>query len=153
MDFIDPKELKPKAARQLALDLQVRMLKLENTLDDLMRSVEIAQYTKQYQVTEVFVREAEELLKDRLVLPKIEQGDQKFTLINGEISDETKAKIGAAQRGKPKAEGRKVSEEGLLKIRENIESGRSHMHWLGRKHTEDAKEKMSKTVFVMPDGI
>jgi len=27
------------------------------------------------------------------------------------------------------------------------------MHWLGRKHTEDAKEKMSKTVFVMPDGI
>jgi group I intron endonuclease len=69
------------------------------------------------------------------------------------LSDETKAKIGAAQRGKPKAEGRKVSEEGLLKIRENIESGRSHMHWLGRKHTEDAKEKMSKTVFVMPDGI
>lgn len=69
------------------------------------------------------------------------------------LSDETKAKIGAAQRGKPKAEGRKVSEEGLLKIRENIESGRSHKHWLGRKHTEEAKEKMSKTVFVMPDGI
>lgn len=69
------------------------------------------------------------------------------------LSDETKAKIGAAQRGKPKAEGRKVSEEGLLKIRENIESGRSHKHWIGRKHTEEAKEKMSKTVFVMPDGI
>jgi group I intron endonuclease len=69
------------------------------------------------------------------------------------LSDETKSKIGAAQRGKPKAEGRKVSKEGLLKIRENIESGRSHKHWLGRKHTEEAKEKMSKTVFVMPDGI
>lgn len=69
------------------------------------------------------------------------------------LSDETKAKIGAAQRGKPKVEGRKVSEEGLLKIRENIESGRSHKHWLGRKHTDEAKEKMSKTVFVMPDGI
>lgn len=69
------------------------------------------------------------------------------------LSDETKAKIGAAQRGKPKAEGRKVSKEGLLKIRENIESGRSHKHWIGRKHTEEAKEKMSKTVFVMPDGI
>ena len=69
------------------------------------------------------------------------------------LSDETKAKIGAAQRGKPKAEGRKVSKEGLLKIRENIKSGRSHKHWLGRKHTEEAKEKMSKTVFVMPDGI
>lgn len=69
------------------------------------------------------------------------------------LSDETKEKIGAAQRGKPKAEGRKVSEEGLLKIRENIEAGRSHMHWLGRKHTKESKEKMSKTVFVMPDGI
>lgn len=69
------------------------------------------------------------------------------------LSDETKAKIGAAQRCKPKVEGRKVSEEGLLKIRENIESGRSHKHWLGRKHTEEAKDKMSKTVFVMPDGI
>jgi hypothetical protein len=69
------------------------------------------------------------------------------------LSDETKAKIGATQRGKPKAEGRKVSEEGRLKIRANIEAGRSHMHWLGRKHTEESKEKMSKTVFVMPDGI
>lgn len=69
------------------------------------------------------------------------------------LSDETKEKIGAAQRGKPKAEGRKVSEEGRVKIRENIEAGRSHMHWLGRKHTKEAKEKMSKTVFVMPDGI
>lgn len=69
------------------------------------------------------------------------------------LSDETKAKIGATQRGKPKAEGRKVSEEGRLKIRANIEAGRSHMHWLGRKHTEEAREKMSKTVFAMPDGI
>jgi hypothetical protein len=89
MEFQDPTKLKPKAARQLALDLQVRMLKLENTLDDLMRSVEIAQYTKQYTVTEVFVRDAEELLKDRIVLPEIEQGDTKFKIIEGELSQET----------------------------------------------------------------
>lgn len=81
MEFQNPKDLKPKAARQLALDLQIRMLKLENTLDDLMRSVEIAQYTKQYNVTEVFVRDAEELLKDRLIVPEINQGDAKFTLV------------------------------------------------------------------------
>jgi hypothetical protein len=62
-------------------------------------------------------------------------------------------KIGATQRGKPKAAGRKVSEEGRAKIRANIEAGRSHMHWLGRKHTEEAKAKMQKSVFVMPDGI
>ena len=89
MEFQDPTKLKPKAVRQLALDLQIRMLKLENTLDDLMRSVEIAQYTKQYNVTEVFVRDAEELLKERLVLPEIEQGDTKFKIIEGELSQET----------------------------------------------------------------
>jgi hypothetical protein len=89
MEFQDPTKLKPKAARQLALDLQLRILKLENNLDDLMRSVEIAQYTKQYNVTEVFVRDAEELLKDRLVLPEIQQGDTKIKLIEGELSQET----------------------------------------------------------------
>lgn len=61
-------------------------------------------------------------------------------------SDETKAKIGATQKGKPKAPGRKVSAEGLAKIKANIEAGRSHMHWLGRRHTEDAKAKMSRPV-------
>lgn len=89
MEFQNPADLKPKAARQLALDLQIRMLKLENCLDDLMRSVEIAQYTKQYQATEVFVRDAEDLLKERLVLPEIKQGDTKFTMIEGELSQET----------------------------------------------------------------
>lgn len=93
MEFQDPTKLKPKAARQLALDLQIRMLKLENTLDDLMRSVEIAQYTKQYTVTEVFVRDAEELLKERLVLPELNTGDAKFTMIEGELSQDTIDKI------------------------------------------------------------
>ena len=93
MEFQDPTKLKPKAARQLALELQIRMLKLENTLDDLMRSVEIAQYTKQYNVTEVFVRDAEELLKERITLPEINQKDTKFKLIEGELSQATIDKI------------------------------------------------------------
>lgn len=97
MEFQDPTKLKPKAARQLALDLQVRMLKLENTLDDLMRSVEIAQYTKQYQVTEVFVRDAEELLRDRIVLPEIKQGDAKFTLVEGDLTNDHIKQIKDAQ--------------------------------------------------------
>ena len=86
MEFQNPKDLKPKAARQLALDLQVRMLDLENCLDDLMRAVEIAQYTKQYTVTEVFVRQATDLLNDRLTIPEIKQGDNKFTIV--EASEE-----------------------------------------------------------------
>lgn len=89
MEFVNPKDLKPKAARELALKLQLRILKLENCLDDLSRSVEIAQYTKQYQVTETFVRDAEALLADRLVLPEANQSNTKFTLVEGELSQET----------------------------------------------------------------
>jgi len=81
MEFQNPKDLKPKAARQLALDLQIRMLDIENCLDDLMRAVEIAQYTKQYNVTEVFVRQATDLLNDRLIIPEHNQSDQKFTIV------------------------------------------------------------------------
>ncbi len=69
------------------------------------------------------------------------------------VSEEVRAKIGAAQKGKPKAPGRKVTEEGRAKIKANIEAGKSHKHWTGRKHTEEAKMKMSKAVFVMPDGL
>jgi len=89
MEFQNPKDLKPKAARELALKLQLRILKLENCLDDLSRSMEIAQYTKQYQVTETFVRDAEALLADRLVIPEADQSDTKFTLVEGELSQET----------------------------------------------------------------
>ena len=89
MEFVNPKDLKPKAARELALKLQLRILKLENCLDDLSRSMEIAQYTKQYQVTETFVRDAEALLADRLVLPEANQSNTKFTLVEGELSQET----------------------------------------------------------------
>lgn len=69
------------------------------------------------------------------------------------VAPEVREKISATQRGKPKAAGRKVSEEGRAKIRANIEAGRSHKHWLGRKHTEEAKAKMNKAVFCVTDGI
>lgn len=65
---------------------------------------------------------------------------------------EARKKIGDAQRGKPKNPGRKVSEEGRAKIRANIEAGRSHMHWLGRTHTEESKEKMRKKVLEQTSG-
>jgi hypothetical protein len=93
MQFQHPKDLKPKAARELALKLQLRILKLENCLDDLSRSVEIAQFTKQYQVTETFIRDAESLLEDRLVLPEADQSNAKFTLIEGDLDQDTVDKI------------------------------------------------------------
>lgn len=68
------------------------------------------------------------------------------------VSKEVRQKIGDTQRGKPKGPGRKVSEAGRAKIRANIEAGRSHMHWLGKKHTEEAKEKMRKKVLEQTSG-
>ena len=68
------------------------------------------------------------------------------------VSDEVRKKIGDTQRGKPKASGRVVSPEGMAKIRAAAEAGH-YSHWKGRKHTAESKAKMSKTVFVMPDGI
>lgn len=78
---------------------------------------------------------------------------EKHYRYGNEVSPEVRAKIGATQKGKPKSPGRKVTEEGRAKIRANIEAGRSHKHWEGRTHTEAAKLKMSKAVFVMPDGL
>lgn len=68
------------------------------------------------------------------------------------VSEEVRKKIGDTQRGKPKAPGRKVTEEGRAKIRANIQAGRSHMHWLGRTHTEEAKQKMRKRVLEQTSG-
>jgi group I intron endonuclease len=68
------------------------------------------------------------------------------------VSEETKAKIGNAQRGRPKAPGRKVSEEGRAKIRAAAAAGH-YSHWEGRSHTEQAKEKMRRPIYaVLPDG-
>jgi group I intron endonuclease len=70
-----------------------------------------------------------------------------------ERSEETKRKISEAQAGKPKAVGRKLTEEGRKKVMENIAAGRSHKHWLGRVHTEEAKAKMSRELIgITPDG-
>lgn len=62
------------------------------------------------------------------------------------LTEDVRQKIGNAQRGKPKAKGRKVSAEGMAKIRAAAEAGH-YDHWKGRKHTEEAKQKMSKRVF------
>jgi len=98
MEFQDPTKMKPKAVRELALQLQIRLLKVENCLEDISRAAEIAQFTRQYDVTNAFTRDAEELLKDRLSLPEIEQGDAKFKIIEGELSQELIDQIKSKQQ-------------------------------------------------------
>jgi group I intron endonuclease len=98
-----------------------------------------------------FGKKHTEEVKERIRQKKLANPTRAW--LGKERSAETKEKISAAQKGKAQAPNRKVSEEGRAKIRANIEAGRSHKHWAGRKHTEEAKAKMSKTVFVLPDGI
>lgn len=72
MDTINTKELrKITEARKIIDNFQERIWRLENTLDDLSRACEIAQYSQQYSITEVYREEAENLLKDRLVMPEL----------------------------------------------------------------------------------
>lgn len=68
------------------------------------------------------------------------------------VSDEVKKKISDAQRGKTKAPGRKVSETGKAKIKAAVEAGH-YNHWSGKKHTEEAKAKMSKRIICITDNI
>jgi len=62
------------------------------------------------------------------------------------VSPEVRAKISATQKGVPKAPGRKVSPQGMAKIRANIEAGRSHKHWIGRQHSDESRAKMSRPI-------
>lgn len=70
----------------------------------------------------------------------------------GKSRDEvTRKKIGDAQRGVKKAP-RVISAEGRAKIRAAAAAGH-YASFKGRKHKEESKAKMRKTVFAKPDGI
>lgn len=89
MEVINPEDIKKLAkAREIITTLQSKLYHAENCLDDLSRAVEIAQFTKQYHVTEVFVGDAAKLLEDRLVIPERDQSDAKYTVIEGQIDKE-----------------------------------------------------------------
>ena len=93
MQIINTQELKAsKKVKQIIGDQQQRIWILERALDDLSRAAEIAQYSGQYSVIDTYRNEAEELLKDRIVVPEGEQAEMKIRLYTGEISEEqTKA--------------------------------------------------------------
>lgn len=68
------------------------------------------------------------------------------------LSEEVRTKIGDAQRGKPKAPGRKVSPEGRAKLLAAAAEGR-FSHWEGRTHSEESKAKMRRPVVgIDPQG-
>ena len=96
MELIDPSELKAsKKIKTIIADQQQRIFRLEQMLDDLCRSCEIAQYSQQYTITETYRTEAEELLRDRIVLPEIAptEGGMKLQIVTGEVSDDINKQI------------------------------------------------------------
>jgi len=112
MDFIDPNKVKSiKTARPHLLALQKRILQLEDLLDDLARSVEIAQHSRQYNITEVFVQQSMEALEDRLVLPTEETTSDKlkWKVIEG-VDESTVDKVNDAEVFDEKVEGIAVLE-------------------------------------------
>jgi hypothetical protein len=89
MEFVNPDSVTDiEVAQNHISEFQQRIYDLENLLDDLVRSVEIAQFTKQYQVTQVFVDQTLEKLQDRLVLPEPDKVDLNLTVIEGEADQE-----------------------------------------------------------------
>ena len=77
MELINPKEVKKiTEARKIIDDLQVRLLAREQALDDLSRSVEIAEITKQFQLVTSFREAADEQLKNRVVVPAIGENQE-----------------------------------------------------------------------------
>jgi hypothetical protein len=98
MEIIDPNELKTsKKIKTIVATQQQRIFRLEQMLDDLCRSCEIAQYSQQYTITETYRTEAEELLRDRIVLPEIAptEGGMKLQIVTGEVSDDINKQITA----------------------------------------------------------
>jgi len=67
------------------------------------------------------------------------------------LSEDVRKKIGDTQRGVKKA-SRKITEEGRAKIRAAAAAGR-YSHMKGKKLSMAVREKMSRKVFAMPDGI
>lgn len=81
---------------------------------------------------------------------KVASGDNHYRF-GQTLSDEVRKKIGDTQRGVKKAP-RTLTEEGRAKIRAAAAAGR-YSHMKGKKLSVETREKMSRKVFVMPDGV
>lgn len=121
MEFINPADVKTvKKAREHLVTLQQRILDAENLLDDLARCVEIASISRQFQLTDIFVEQSMEFLKDRLVLPEIEQGPMKIRVIEGKIDQQVMDAIKDANS--PLVDSKKVlssNTETVIKVKKS----------------------------------
>ena len=83
MEFIDSEKIDDiEKAREVIDTLQSRTMTVEQALEDLARSMEIAAATGQMHLTDSFRAAAEILLKDKITLPmQTPDDDFKVTII------------------------------------------------------------------------
>lgn len=86
---------------------------------------------------------------EKMKLRHINRGPEHYRF-GKTLSDEIRKKIGDTQRGKKKGP-RKYTEEGLRKIRAAAERG-AYKGFLGKTHTQEAKDKMSKPIREVTTG-
>ena len=86
MELTDFKPLKAtKKVKIIIYELEERLLKMQDALDDMARACEIAQATSNTDMLSTFVTQAQDILEDKLVRPdsSIGAGDHKFKIITG----------------------------------------------------------------------
>lgn len=62
-----------------------RILELEMRLEDLSRACEIASITRQFELLEGFMRQADECLERKITIEQPDHGEMKLTVITGEL--------------------------------------------------------------------
>ena len=96
MELINSAEVKrARDARKLIDTLQQKLWATEQALDDLSRACEIAQFSRNFEVTAAFRDAADKILETRLTAPVTEQ-KLTLTVLEGELSDETKKQLADA---------------------------------------------------------
>ena len=86
MEMINSQTIKSvKLARPVIDDLQLRLLRAEDLLQDLSRAVEIAQYSGQYNLVNGFCESANAHLQDRLERPdsSVTADQQRIVIVTG----------------------------------------------------------------------
>lgn len=70
-----------------------RIMEVEMRLEDLSRATEIAMITRQFDMVESFKSAADDCLQSKITMEHPTAEDFKLTVIEGEISEETKKEI------------------------------------------------------------
>jgi hypothetical protein len=94
MELVDVNEIKAtKKVKQLILDLQIKLLSTEDALEDMARAAEIAEISGQFEMMSTFVRQANEVLAERIIRPdtSVKAGDYKMTVITDDEEDKKDA--------------------------------------------------------------